>query len=1122
MLLKSGDGLTTWLCEGLVVRELPRRTLSRARVLRLEVEATRMQTLSSPRLARFVSFQQLEDELRTEVEFVPGQTLDQLLPLPAEEVLPLALDLFEALRQLHAAGALHRHLKPSRMVLGPGGAVLICPGLARPEEHYLAPEAAGSLARHVGPAIDLYAAGAVLFHALAGRPPFPGPDLLEAHLCAPVPRPGSRLRGLDEVVARLLAKEPLDRYLSAEAVAADLAELRARPHLVPGAAERRATLVAEPAFVGRDEELEVRPGVRLLCAPSGAGKTRLLHELSLRAPGLVLWGRHRPERPSALPLLTELARVLLRDHGLARELKAKLEWECRLLAAPSPELGRALDLEPWSEGPEERGSQRLVRALARVLQEVGPGLVLLDDLQWAGDLTAQLLAELAGTSLAVVGAVRSELRPPDWSLPTVDLPALTDAEVSRLALSMAGPLPEGALAVVTRLADGNPFVAVEALRGLVDTGALRFAAGWRFEGRVEAGEGATGLLARRLAELPLATRRTLALAAVVGRDFDLELLSAAAGDSPAELVDRLDEAGARRIVWSSVGGGYTFVHDRLREQCLASLSEGERQAAHERLALFLEGVTPLPVELLSLHWDSAGQSGRAAPHARVTAARMRQLFAWREAEQHLRIAARGGQPDPLGLAQVCKLRGDYAMACQVLAEWVPGSRFEEAQRLAEQAEIAVKRNEVDQAAELTEAGLGVLGHTQPDGRWACRRHLLGESLRQVAHTYRPPPPRPATPEGLLAARLLDSLTLIRYFQGRPEEMLLSHLAGLNVAQTYPATSVLLQNIGLHASVMTHAGLLERARRFGEQAVSLAGSAWERAHGLSRRAYVDLQCGRLPAARVGYEEAETLFERTGDLWELALTRQNLIEVYLGLGELERGRDLCRVNLAAAAQTKDWSAMTVTLRMQVRLTGGDLPPLPPELKRWGESQSRDHSLLEAVGVALQFSGHYDAALRCLQRSLAAGRTTTSLDIIATLNWLGTTCRRWAEASPGRRASLQRQGRRYLREAERLGRRYRRHLPQTLRELAWLEPARARRHLEESLAVARELSLALEEALTRQARGLLTEAEDDLTWSRLRLSLSRSSVKAHLQELFTRFGVTDRTRLVVEAIRLGLVTS
>ena len=218
---------------------------------------------------------------------------------------------------MHAHQLLHRGVGPSNIIVNAEGPIATAtlvefePSASlyveghRPRQQtldaalYLSPEQAGSIDHDVTEASDLYAAGVALFHCLAGRPPFSGNTLgaiLFEHMTSCVPdlrTMGIAVpRALDELVGRLLRKDPRDRYQSAEGVLADLeviakalAHDEAEPSIVIGAHDRRQTLT-EPAFVARSRELadideqitRARRGqarLVLLEGESGGGKTRL-------------------------------------------------------------------------------------------------------------------------------------------------------------------------------------------------------------------------------------------------------------------------------------------------------------------------------------------------------------------------------------------------------------------------------------------------------------------------------------------------------------------------------------------------------------------------------------------------------------------------------------------------------------------------------------------------------------------------------------------------------------------------------------------------------------------------------------------------------------------------------
>ncbi|MEU7416490.1 bifunctional serine/threonine-protein kinase/ABC transporter substrate-binding protein [Streptomyces antibioticus] len=175
--------------------------------------------------------------------FVPGPSLAEAIaahgPLPVRSLRVLGARLAEALRELHAAGLVHRDVKPGNVLLAPDGPRLIDFGVARgPEDTsltstgvvvgtpgYLPPEQAGGGVEPV-PAGDVFSLGCVLAHAATGRPPFGtgAADGLLYRTAHDAPDLEGLPAELAEVVGRCLAKEPARRP-----TADDLADLLGRP-----------------------------------------------------------------------------------------------------------------------------------------------------------------------------------------------------------------------------------------------------------------------------------------------------------------------------------------------------------------------------------------------------------------------------------------------------------------------------------------------------------------------------------------------------------------------------------------------------------------------------------------------------------------------------------------------------------------------------------------------------------------------------------------------------------------------------------------------------------------------------------------------------------------------------
>ena len=633
----------------------------------------------------YEDFASAADEAPIEESARPSAT-----PLSVQDCLLLCRRICRALSFLHGHGLVHRDLKPANIMIQPDGTpVLVDFGLvvqfggARGRDvleladtagtfAYMAPEQ--RLGHFVDARADLFSLGCILYECLCGVTPFgsTGMQIWSAQVPPPPSAHNSDVPPeLDALVARLLAKDPKDRIGYADDVEAALAQLDG---VAGNGPERRSTYLYRSDLAGRDRVLPRleealangiagQPGVVLLTGESGGGKTRMLIELAARAADK----RMRVITGDCPPVGTGLddVGVLAAPLRPFRQFLITVADSCRdgkpgrtqrllgdriaVLAPYEPSLLRALgksDVPAAEILPNEGARARLFASLGGLLVEYArecPLLLVLDDLQWADELSLEFLAWLASADAAgnapyvVVGACRiEEMNDALRSLSTK--PRMSRENLSRFDRSavrqMVGGMlalpdpPESLVDFVDQESRGNPFFIAEYLRAAIEGGLLRRdAAGrWRL---AFAGESAelrervmppptiAALVALRLKGLDRVSLDILSAAAVLGREFDVDLVARTADRDPAAVLDAYAVLSPRNILEEDGAGVTRFAHDKLREIAYAEINAESRAELHRRAAAALEdrysrrGATPHLGEL-GYHHAKAGAADRAA------------------------------------------------------------------------------------------------------------------------------------------------------------------------------------------------------------------------------------------------------------------------------------------------------------------------------------------------------------------------------------------------------------------------------------------------------------------------------------------------------------------------------
>ena len=730
--------------------------------------------------------------------YMEGRPVSEVLAsgrLPESHAMMLALDVSSALAAVHRHGLVHRDITPANLVLGPDGRTRLIDfglaGLPLSESLivaagtylYAAPEQTGFLKRPVDARSDLYSLGAVLFEALAGRPPFRAENPAEVlRLHAAVPAVDLRtLRpevspAMALIVARLLEKDPDDRYPSARSLHSDLeilGSLNETLHAGRPIALARTGFDPDDAgpVVGREAELvalsthwaESRRGrgrTLLLTGEAGLGKTRVLRgflaaeEHETGAVGVRLFARGAGVDASAFGPLrraVEAAVASIPPVGGAslNHLRAAAADLVPLLATFSIALAERLGATVPLYGAPELG-ERMSDALLEFLQawaRTASGLLLVvDDAHRLDEATrhvVQRLAAVAGRGPVMVVLAAPTADSVRWvpaNPVTLTLGPLEAAGIERY-LSGLLAIPKVDPALVARLmthSRGNPFALEEFVRALLDEGLLLPQWGeWTLDAaelnHVALPTDVMELIVGRLERLQPRTRRILDVASVQGRRFRPERLARVLDLPPEEVYEALGEALGSWIVERESDGAYGFIHERVQQALLDALPKDTQREWHQRTAdaLLAAGVPALAEDLFAVARHAARGHRERHPE-RVFALQLdagrRALRdfapeeAWRLLVEALESAETAGITAPLALhhalgdAAARTGRLDEAQFHLDAALAATEDRVERAAIHGRLAEAALTRSDVALAQSALDRGLLALGaRTRPLG-----------------------------------------------------------------------------------------------------------------------------------------------------------------------------------------------------------------------------------------------------------------------------------------------------------------------------------------------------------------------------------------------------------------------
>ncbi len=624
-----------WQSRSVVCKTLKAAALTPSAIARYQREFDLNQSLTSPYVCQALAYDDQNHKIIFEDD--AGISLRTFLSqndIGFEQRLTLAQNIATALQSIHDEGVIHRDLNPANILVisNKEGKTdlkvkLIDFGLATLSQHtypsnqqaatltgtlpYISPEQTGRVNRVVDYRTDLYSLGSTLYELFTGQPPFKHTDPLElihAHIAstpAPVTEVAKDLPAwLAELIAKLLAKQPENRYQSASSVYDDLIKASRLTNVIPfrlGRTDAKEQLVIPKKLYGRGASLQVitdlleraKMGESLFACISGGpgmGKSALCDVLARQAIEVnALFGcvnSSRIELNDTDTVWIELLRPILRQllsmpdqHSEAalKRLGNKPSADLKALLGHLPELASIVKQPTDVPGLPSRGISEILDAIKPLTL-----VVIIENADLLPEECIHAVMEQCLSHRSVLAVFCGEefdkglFADPRIATKISSLPMqlLDKADIRDLLSDMlrhSKPRVRELASEVYTKTDGVPAFVHELVFELHQAGHISYdrqSGQWTWDieeiRRYFFNSNSSERIGVMLELLPPATREPLCAGACVGNVFDLRLVAQVLDSTTSELAKKLRPAITQGLVAMTGDGQYQFSHPRIR------------------------------------------------------------------------------------------------------------------------------------------------------------------------------------------------------------------------------------------------------------------------------------------------------------------------------------------------------------------------------------------------------------------------------------------------------------------------------------------------------------------------------------------------------------------------------
>lgn len=705
-------------------------------VLRFQREARAIAKLAHSGIVKIYGAGEYKQTPYIVMELLQGKSLADLFRegkrFSVEETVEIVLQISEVLNYVHGKGIIHRDLKPGNIMLLWQAASQQPPsskyqvkvldfGLAqvlelteiKSEEEivgtfgYMSPEQSGIVRKAVDERSDLYSLGIIFYELLTGELPFKGKDVgtILHQQVARKPSSPKKIKPeipevIEEMVLKLLNKEPEERYQTAKGLLADLTKfLAGEVSFMIGKEDVLKKLTYRTRLIGREEELnrlkelfeqarQGKGGVCLVSGGPGIGKSRLIEEMRgyiYERGGIFISGKcfaqenkipYQPFKDALNEYMNSLQGVKAGEkQETIRKMKGVLGELGQIIIKFNPNMRDVLGEQPELIPLEpERENKRFLMVSSRFFCNLGeedkPCVIFLDDLQWADEgslsLLTEIVSEIKEFPILVLGAyrdsevteehslikLRNEARDKSYSLQEINIGLFDHVRLNRLIAELLLEDEERTYDLslyILNKSRGNPFFSIEIARQLVDEKALfykeeerHWQVDWEKVDKVTISPNIVDIVLRRIETLEEDQVNLLSYAAVIGREFEVALLFRLSDLAKERVIVLVDEAISLQLIERSLERGkILFVHDRIKDAFYQRIGEGKKRELHLEIARTIEGLHKENIEEvlfdLAHHYTEAQDREKSLQYALPAAEKAKGGYANEDAVRYYSI-----------------------------------------------------------------------------------------------------------------------------------------------------------------------------------------------------------------------------------------------------------------------------------------------------------------------------------------------------------------------------------------------------------------------------------------------------------------------------------------------------